>query len=259
MSDFSNNLDLESLLRGRAGPDLEQWEMFVDDLRQVASAQADVSVAESHITAAAEMARTAPARRPAVASTTPVLRRRTVFTGLITTIIGKVLVGSMAVAAATAGAAAAGVLPDPVQGFMDDHVIQQDFLQEHEQIQLLIRQEAQIQEQAGEVGELAVQTRERLHEQQGIEQGQQQQQQGTEQGQQQQQGTEQGQQQQQQGDGTCADSADPNCGEPIQQQQGNGTCADSSDDSYCGDPVQAQTQQGPGGETAPQQAGANTP
>ena len=125
MSDFNNDLDLESLLRGRAGPDLEQWEMFVGDLRRVASVQADASVAETHITAAAEVARTAPVVKPPAASTTPVLRRRTVFTGLITTIIGKVLVGSMAIAAATAGAAAAGVLPDPVQGFMDDHVLQQ--------------------------------------------------------------------------------------------------------------------------------------
>jgi len=253
MSDFNNDLELESLLGGRAGPDPEQWEMFVDDLRGMASVEADASVAASHIASAAETARLAPASRPAATSTAPIWRRRTVFTGLITTIFGKVLAGAMAVAAATAGAAAAGVLPDPVQGFVDEHVFQQEDTQKQEQISL------QIREQIEQVGELAVQTRENVRQQVATAQ---QQQQGTELGQQQQQGTEQGQQQQQQQNaGICADSDDPDCEELVQQQQqqqgteqgqqqqqqGDGACADP-DDPACEEPAQqqSQTQQGPG-------------
>ncbi len=92
------------------------------------------------------------------------------FAGLLSTIFGKVFMGAVALAAVTAGAGAAGVLPDPVQGFVDgnqdihriaDEIREQAVLHEQEPAgdQVHIRDRDQLQvnqpEQPGEPGDLS--------------------------------------------------------------------------------------------------------
>jgi len=119
MSDL-NKKDIEALLGGRAPDGLEQMAALLARVRQEASASVDPAVASRHIAAAANAVRETPVPSPVPVSTTRrTWRRRTVFAGLLSTIFGKVFMGAVALAAVTAGAGAAGVLPDPVQGFVD--------------------------------------------------------------------------------------------------------------------------------------------
>ncbi|MFH2071650.1 MAG: hypothetical protein ABIJ75_02240, partial [Actinomycetota bacterium] len=140
------------------GIDPERWDAFVGDLGGLAETPSG-AVASAHIAAAvgAAQVEASPGHHPArAASPRPLLRRRTVFTGLFTTIIAKVIAGTMAIAAATAGAAAAGVLPDPVQGYMDDHVF-------HRQAQ--VREVEQTQQSGNELAQYIDRVAERIREQ----------------------------------------------------------------------------------------------
>ncbi|MCJ7725534.1 MAG: hypothetical protein MUP76_04000, partial [Acidimicrobiia bacterium] len=213
----------------KPGIDPEQWESFVRDVRKMTQAPSTETAAD-HISAAAEAARTAPVIGPAaVRSTVPRSRRRTVFASLISTLIGKILIGSMAVAAATAGVGAAGALPDPVQDFVDDHVFQREHLG--------TQQLDQIRVHTNEITDFIVQNRDQIREQFGTEEpaG------GPAQTQTQQGPGEEGptQTQTQQGPGECVEEP---CGTQTQTQtqQGPGECVEEP----CGTQTQTQTQQG---------------
>lgn len=135
--------DIEALLGGRGPDGLEQLAGLIERVRQEASAPVDPAVASRHIAAAAIAARQTPVPTPAPVSTARrTWRRRTVFAGVLSTIFGKLFMGAVALAAVTAGAGAAGVLPDPVQGFIDgneevhqllDQIREQEQAQLHEQ------------------------------------------------------------------------------------------------------------------------------
>ncbi|MCB2224965.1 MAG: hypothetical protein KQH83_12415, partial [Actinobacteria bacterium] len=130
------------------GIDPDTWAGFLDDLQAMAAAPGD-EVAAVHVAAAAAAVPSDPAATPGAARpTAPLWRRRTVFTGLFSTIIGKVLAGTMAVAAATAGVGAAGALPDPMQDFMDDHVFQRELVREQLQPDDAVQLQVQGEEMA---------------------------------------------------------------------------------------------------------------
>jgi hypothetical protein len=154
MSDL-NTPDVEALLGGRAPSELGPLAALVDRLRREASFPADPAMTERHVAAAA-----AAAREGAVLDTAPgvptrrLWRRRTVFAGLLSTIAGKIVIGVVAVAAAMAGAGAAGVLPDPMNPLvtgdrqvarLQEQVQQQ--IQDHNQIQDQIQDQDQTQSQ----------------------------------------------------------------------------------------------------------------
>ena len=92
------------------------------------SAPTDIapSVASRHIAAAAHAARLIPVPGPTRVEATgssrrvTATRRRLVLGGLMSSITAKVLLGTVAALAATGGAAAANVLPDPVQAVVSD-------------------------------------------------------------------------------------------------------------------------------------------
>jgi hypothetical protein len=149
--------DIEALLGGRAPGGLEHLAALVGRVKREADLPIDPAKARQHVIAAATAAREnpAPASSPE-SSGRPTWRRRTVFAGLLSTIFGKILLGAVAVAAATAGAGAAGVLPDPIQGFVEgnqqihqiaDRIREQERLQLHEQEQLGDQQQLRDQEQ----------------------------------------------------------------------------------------------------------------
>jgi hypothetical protein len=190
MSDL-NTPDVEALLGGRAPSELGPLAALVDRLRREASFPADPAMTERHVAAAA-----AAAREGAVLDTAPgvptrrLWRRRTVFAGLLSTIAGKIVIGVVAVAAAMAGAGAAGVLPDPmnplvtgdrqvarlqeqVQQQIQDHNQIQDQIQDQDQTQSQIQDQTQYQQQTQDQTQTQTQTQDQdqTQTQQGADQG----------------------------------------------------------------------------------------
>ena len=172
MSDL-NDRDVEALLGGRAPEGLEPLAALVERLRREACLPADPAVARQHMAAAAAASREAPVPMMVPGSPTRRLwRRRTVFAGLLSTIIGKIFVGAVALAAATAGAGAAGVLPDPVEKFLGfDH--DQEQIQDQDQTQ--DRDQLGDQEQSQTPDQEQIRDRDQLGDQTGTTQQQQQQ------------------------------------------------------------------------------------
>jgi len=147
MSDFDHlsDQDIEALLGGSAAPGHEAWSAVIDRIRREAAAPIDTTMAGTQVQQAARAAAAARAKAPRRRrSSRTTLRRRTVFTGLLSTIVGKVVMGTAAVAVAAAGAGTAGVLPDPVQRFMEQNLVGNDAIDEiADQIQT--RQQERIQ------------------------------------------------------------------------------------------------------------------
>jgi len=151
--------DIEALLGGRAPGGLEHLAALVERVRREADLPVEPTTARQHVMAAAAAARENPAPVPTLeAPGRPTWRRRTVFAGLLSTAFGKIFLGAVAVAAATAGAGAADVLPDPIQGFVEgnqeihqitDRIRDQEQLQLHDQEQLGDQQQIRDQEQSG--------------------------------------------------------------------------------------------------------------
>ncbi|HSQ38000.1 MAG TPA: hypothetical protein VLS92_08930 [Acidimicrobiia bacterium] len=178
--------DIEALLGGRAPGGLEHLAALVERVRREADLPVEPATARQHVIAAAAAAWENPASLPTLeAPGRPTWRRRTVFAGLLSTIFGKIFLGAVAVAAATAGAGAAGVLPDPIQGFVEgnqeihqitDQIRDQEQLQLHEQEQLgdqqQIRDQEQLQlheqEQLGDQQQIRDQEQLQLHEQEQL-------------------------------------------------------------------------------------------
>ena len=147
MSDFDHlsDHDIEALLGGSAAPGHEGWSAVVDRIRREAAAPIDPATAEAQVTRAARVAAGTPAQSPRRRRTSRTTwRRRTVFTGLLSTLIGKLIVGTAAVAIAAAGAGAAGVLPDPLETFMEQNLIGEDAADEITK-QIRIRQQERVQ------------------------------------------------------------------------------------------------------------------
>ena len=99
---------------------------FEEAVRSSSPTDIASSVAAAHIGAAAQASRLAPVPNPARAEArTSSLRatarkRRFALGGLMTSVTAKVLVATATALAATGGAAAAGILPDPVQTVLAD-------------------------------------------------------------------------------------------------------------------------------------------
>lgn len=99
---------------------------FEEAVRNSAPTDIPPSVAMAHIGAAAKASRGAPFSNPAQPEAAvsslraAVRRRRFALGGLMSSVTAKVLLGTMTALAATGGAAAANVLPDPVQAVVAD-------------------------------------------------------------------------------------------------------------------------------------------
>jgi hypothetical protein len=124
------DLEIEELLSGSAhadGEGLDDLNALLGELRAAGSLEsvADTLV-DRHVALAAEAARMSAGALPTVGQPhrpvprLRVRRRKLVLGTLLSSIVGKVVVGSVALAAATGGAAAAGVLPDPAQQAIAD-------------------------------------------------------------------------------------------------------------------------------------------
>jgi hypothetical protein len=148
MSGHLTHRDVEELLQGRSGVELEALVSVVEHLRLDSTASIDAAVAASHVALAAAAARSS---EPAAVNGSSARRipdpprRRTVFAGLFSSILVKIMIGAMALVGATVGAGAAGVLPDPVQEFVDDHLMGLDLDQEQVRLQDQTRLQDQIQ------------------------------------------------------------------------------------------------------------------
>lgn len=111
---------IEALLTGdpTGAEDLDSLAELLAELRGAVQVEVPAELAAAHVAAAAQAARhstvdaAAPRRET---GTVPRARRRIVFSGFLSTLLGKVLAGSVALAAAGGAAAATGTLPDPAQ------------------------------------------------------------------------------------------------------------------------------------------------
>jgi len=91
---------------------------FLDQLAASAALEIPEALAAEHISKAMTEARSAPNSEVAeVPSTRPLgrLRRRIALSGMFSSLAAKLILGSAVALASTAGAAAAGILPDPIQ------------------------------------------------------------------------------------------------------------------------------------------------
>jgi len=105
------------MITGSPDPDHPLGRMF-SDLRESATGWPTTDKAADHIAAAVQESRlnvTAQASPAVMPEGRRVPRRRTVFTYLATSLVGKILVGSVAFAATGGTLAVTGSLPDPVQ------------------------------------------------------------------------------------------------------------------------------------------------
>ncbi len=161
MSNFEplSDEDVEALLTGRETPGLAAWAGVIERIRQEATASVDTETAGTHVLRAAEAAASLPAQSPVPSRRSPATwRRRTVFAGLFSTLIGKIVIGVAAVAAATAGAGAANILPEPVDNFIEHNFVGQDEL---DKVEAQIREQARIQQELeGEGSQTQTQTQE---------------------------------------------------------------------------------------------------
>ena len=145
MSNFEppSDKDVEALLAGRTAPGLEAWPGVIERIRQEATASVDPETAGAHVLKAATAA-SASAPSPVPSRRSPAKwRRKTVFASLFSTLIGKIVIGTTAVAAATASAGAANILPEPVDNFIERNFVGEDTLDE---VETQIRRRARIQE-----------------------------------------------------------------------------------------------------------------
>jgi len=118
---------IEQLLAGRTPEGLSSLGNVADVVAQLASASASEipdQLASDHITRAAAVAGSAPDAIPAAAAASPNrsrrLLRRFALSGLFSSLAAKMVLGTAVALAATAGAAAAGILPDPIQSVAAD-------------------------------------------------------------------------------------------------------------------------------------------
>jgi len=117
-NDHTDDAGLEAMITGSPDPDHPLGRMLTD-LKDSATGWPTSDQAAEHVAAAVHQARLnvpAPvAPKAAVPTRHRIPRRRTVFSFLTTSLIGKILVGSMALAATTGSLAATGNLPDTAQ------------------------------------------------------------------------------------------------------------------------------------------------
>ncbi len=108
---------LEAMITGSPDPDHPLGRML-SDLREAATGWPTTDKASEHVAAAVQEARLNVSAQASPAVTSPgrrVTRRRTVLNFLATSLIGKILAGSIAFAATGGTLAATGSLPDPIQ------------------------------------------------------------------------------------------------------------------------------------------------
>ena len=166
--------EIEALLTGDTPEGLESIGGLIAEIRSLEDDGVDEAVAQRHITAAAELARsttttgvTGASRSAAPAGTRTRRRKRTVFAGITSTIAGKILTGAVAAVAATGTAAAAGVLPEPIQDVVDDKVIVVEEIQEMKRVREQAR--IQLEDPAGDPAEVQTQQRDQQQTNQGSE------------------------------------------------------------------------------------------
>jgi len=144
MKDFEplSDKNVEALLADRETPGLEAWAGVIKRIRQEATASVDPETAGTHVLRAAQTAVSLPVPSPVPSRRSPATwRRRTVFAGLFSTLIGKIVIGTAAVAAATAGVGASNILPDSVDNFIERNFVGEDEL---DQVETQIRERARI-------------------------------------------------------------------------------------------------------------------
>jgi len=144
MKDFEplSDKNVEALLADRETPGLEAWAGVIKRIRQEATASVDPETAGTHVLRAAQTAVSLPVSSPVPSRRSPATwRRRTVFAGLFSTLIGKIVIGTAAVAAATAGVGASNILPDSVDNFIERNFVGEDEL---DQVETQIRERARI-------------------------------------------------------------------------------------------------------------------
>ena len=114
--DFINR-EIDATFRGEATePGLAPVANWADALRQAAHVDVDDLMATAHVTAAiAAITEAAPVGPSESAAPTPRARRRFVLSTFLSTLVGKILAGGVALATVTGGVAATGALPDAVQ------------------------------------------------------------------------------------------------------------------------------------------------
>jgi hypothetical protein len=146
MSDFEplSDKDVEALLAGRETPGREAWARVIESIRQEATASVDSETARRHVSQAAQAAGSLPAPSPVRSRRSAAWRRRTVFAGLFSTLVGKIVIGAAAIAAATTGADVANILPEPVDNFIERNFIGHDELDD---VEAQIRERARIHQQ----------------------------------------------------------------------------------------------------------------
>ncbi len=117
---------IEQLLAGQTpagASSLAGLAEFFDQLATSAGLEIPEALAAEHISKAMTEARSAPNSDVAEApSTRPLrrLRRRVALSGMFSSLAAKLILGSAVALASTAGAAAAGILPDPIQSVAAD-------------------------------------------------------------------------------------------------------------------------------------------
>ena len=114
--DFINR-EIDATFRGEATePGLAPVANWADALRRAAHVDVDDLMATAHVTAAiAAITEAAPVGPSESAPPTPRARRRFVLSTFLSTLVGKILAGGVALATVTGGVAATGALPDAVQ------------------------------------------------------------------------------------------------------------------------------------------------
>jgi hypothetical protein len=119
MSTILTDRHIERLLTGRSVPEAGALAIFVDELRADGQAHPDELMVTRHVAACADAAHLArdltPDRDAVRRRTRPARRRRTVMAALTSSLLAKVLAGSVALAAVGGTAATTGNLPDPAQ------------------------------------------------------------------------------------------------------------------------------------------------
>ncbi|GMQ86096.1 MAG: hypothetical protein BMS9Abin07_1668 [Acidimicrobiia bacterium] len=115
---------LEAMITGSPDPDHGVGQALIE-LRQAAVSPPSSGQMSTHVSMAVQEALLnvpTPASSASTARRRPRTRRRRVFSALTTSLIAKILVGSMALAATGGTLAATGNLPDPVQTVVADTV-----------------------------------------------------------------------------------------------------------------------------------------
>lgn len=118
MSTVLTDRQIERLLAGHASPEAGGLAVFVEELRAEGEARVDETMVTRHVAActdAAQLARDLTTDRNVVRRRARPARRRTVMAAFTSSLLAKLLAGSVALAAVGGTAATTGNLPDPAQ------------------------------------------------------------------------------------------------------------------------------------------------